>query len=110
VKRKRSYARQTREVLSILGKLIRIGRLERGMKAQEFADRVGISRTTLHNMEKGAPGAEIGVVFEAALLAGVRLFDADASTLRRESARLEEKLTLLPKSVRPSGTAVDDDF
>lgn len=110
MKRKRSYARRTRQALSILGKLIRIGRMEHGMTAQELADRAGISRTTLHNIERGAPGAEIGTVFEAASLAGVRLFEYDDTALRIENARLDEKLTLLPKSVRPSRTEVDDDF
>lgn len=110
MKRKRTYARQTRQALSILGKLIRIGRMERGMTAQELADRAGISRTTLHNIERGAPGAEIGAVFEAASLAGVRLFEDSDTALRAENARLEEKLTLLPKRVRASGTPVDDDF
>ena len=110
MKRKRTYGRQTRQALSILGKLIRIGRTERGITAQELADRAGISRTTLHNIEKGAPGVEIGTVFEAASLAGVRLFDDDEAALRIENARLDEKLTLLPKSVRASRTEVDDDF
>lgn len=110
MKRKRTYARQTREALSVLGKLIRIGRMERGMTAQELADRVGISRTTLYNIEKGAPGPEIGTVFEAAALVGVRLFDQDDAALRTENARLAEKLTLLPKSVRSSRAEVDDDF
>ena len=110
MKRKKSYARQTRQALSILAKLIRIGRMERGMTAQELADRAGISRTTLHNIEKGAPGPEIGTVFEVASLAGVRLFELEEAVLRTENARLDEKLTLLPKSVRPSRMTVDDDF
>lgn len=110
MKRKRIYSRVTRQALSILGKLIRIGRMERGMTAQELADRAGISRTTLYNIEKGAPGPEIGAVFEAASLAGVRLFEYDDAALRIENARLDEKLTLLPKSVRPSCAEVDDDF
>lgn len=110
MKRKRSYARQTREALSVLGKLIRIGRTERGMTAQELADRVGISRTTLYSIEKGAPGPEIGTVFEAAALVGVRLLVQDDAELRIENARLSEKLALLPKSVRHSRTEVEDDF
>ncbi len=110
MKRKRTYARRTRQALSIMGKLIRIGRMERGMTAQELADRAGISRTTLHNIEKGAPGVEIGTVFEAASLAGVPLFENDETALSAENARLAEKLTLLPKSVRTSRTEVDDDF
>lgn len=110
MKRKRSYSKVTRQALSILGKLIRVGRSERGMTAQDLADRAGISRTTLYNIEKGAPGPEIGTVFEVAALVGVRLFEFDDRTLAMHNARLDEKLTLLPKSVRPSRKEVDDDF
>ena len=108
--RNRSYSRITREALTMLGKLIRIGRAERGLTAQELADRAGISRTTLSNIEKGAPGPEIGIVFEVASLVGVHLFDYDPRTLQIHNARLDGKLTLLPKSVRHTLTAVDDDF
>lgn len=80
------------------------------MTAQGLADRANISRTTLYNIEKGAPGPEIGTVFEAAALVGVRLFDVDDSTLAMHNARLDEKLTLLPKSVRTSKQEVEDDF
>ena len=110
MKRKRSYSRVTRQALSLLGKLIRIGRTERGMTAQDLADRAGISRTTLYNIEKGEPGPEIGIVFELAALVGVHLFEYDERTLAMHNARLDEKLTLLPKSVRPSSQEVDDDF
>ncbi|WP_417810054.1 helix-turn-helix transcriptional regulator [Thioclava sp.] len=110
MKRKRSYSRITKQALSIFGKLIRVGRTERGMTAQELADRAGISRTTLYNIEKGAPGPEIGTVFEVAALVGIRLFDFDDRTLAMHSARLDAKLTLLPKSVRASKQEVDDDF
>ncbi|MFC2966851.1 helix-turn-helix transcriptional regulator [Acidimangrovimonas pyrenivorans] len=110
MKRKRSYSKVTRQALSILGKLIRVGRSERGMTAQDLADRAGISRTTLYNIEKGAPGPEIGTVFEVAALVGVRLFEFDDRTLAMHNARLDEKLTLLPKSVRSSRQEVDDDF
>ncbi|MGZ2377223.1 DNA-binding XRE family transcriptional regulator [Sinorhizobium medicae] len=108
--RTRSYSRVTRQALTMLGKLIRIGRAERGLTAQELADRAGISRTTLSSIEKGAPGPEIGIVFEVASLVGVRLFDYDERTLRMQNARLDEKLTLLPKSVRHAVKEVDDDF
>ena len=110
MKRKRSYSRITKQALSIFGKLIRVGRTERGMTAQELADRAGISRTALYNIEQGAPGPEIGTVFEVAALVGVRLFYFDDRTLAMHSARLDEKLTLLPKSVRTSKQEVDDDF
>lgn len=110
MKRTRSYSRLTRQALSILGKLIRIGRMERGITAQELADRAGISRTTLYKIEKGVPGAEIGAVFEVAILVGVHLFEYDERALMIQNARLDEKLTLLPQGVRPSMKEVDDDF
>ncbi|WP_404406613.1 helix-turn-helix transcriptional regulator [Pelagibacterium halotolerans] len=94
----------------MLGKLIRVGRTERGMTAQELADRAGISRTTLYNIEKGAPGPEIGIVFEVATLVGVHLFEPDSRLLAMHDARLQEKLTLIPQSVRPAKQEVDDDF
>ncbi|SIQ89068.1 DNA-binding transcriptional regulator, XRE-family HTH domain [Rhizobium sp. RU33A] len=109
--RNRSYSRVTREALLVLGKLIRVNRTERGLTAQELADRAGISRTTLFNIEKGSPGPEIGIVFEVASIVGIRLFDHDErNTLKARMTYLDEKLTLLPKSVRHSVKDVDDDF
>ena len=87
--RQRSYSRVTRQALSMLGKLIRVSRAERGLTAQELADRAGISRTTLSSIEKGAPGPEIGIVFEVASIVGVRLFDHDERTLQIQNARLQ---------------------
>ncbi|MBU0832325.1 MAG: helix-turn-helix domain-containing protein [Alphaproteobacteria bacterium] len=109
--RNRSYSRVTREALLVLGKLIRVNRTERGLTAQELADRAGISRTTLFNIEKGSPGPEIGIVFEVASIVGIRLFDYDErNTLKERMTHLDEKLTLLPKSVRHNVKDVDDDF
>jgi len=110
MKRKRSYSRVTQQALSLLGKLIRVGRIERGMTAQDLADRAGISRTTLYSIEKGASAPEVGIVIEVAAIVGVRLFQYDDRTLAMHHARLDEKLTLLPRSVRTSGKEVDDDF
>lgn len=110
VPRQRSYSRVTHQALAMLGKLIRVGRAERGLTAQELADRAGISRTTLSSIEKGAPGPEIGIVFEVASLVGVRLFDYDERVLQLHNARLDDKLTLLPKSVRRKVKDIDDDF
>lgn len=110
MRRTRSYSRVTKQALSILGKLIKVGRLERGLTAAELAERAGITRKTLRRIEYGEPGPEIGTVFEVASLIGVRLFQYDELTLQMHNARLDEKLTLLPKSVRPSGKEVDDDF
>lgn len=110
MKRTRSYSRVTKQALSILGKLIKVGRTERGLTAAELAERAGITRKTLRKIEYGEPGPEVGIVFEVAALVGVRLFEYDQRTLQMHDARLAEKLTLLPKSIRPSKQEVDDDF
>lgn len=106
----RSYSRVTKQALSILGKLIKVGRLERGITAAELSERAGITRKTLRKIEYGEPGPEIGIVFEVATLMGIRLFEFDDRTLQMHNARLDEKLTLLPKSVRHSKQEIDDDF
>jgi hypothetical protein len=49
-------------------------------------------------------------VFEVAALVGVRLFDQEASTLVSHIARTDDKLAVLPRSVRKPREAVDDDF
>ena len=95
MKRKRSYSRVTRQALSLLGKLIRIGRTERGMTAQDLADRAGISRTTLYNIEKGEPGPEVGIVFEVAALVGVRLFEYDERTLAEQAGLRQGTISIV---------------
>ena len=68
------------------------------------------SRGLLQRIEKGDLKCEIGAVFEVATLVGVKLFDVDAATLTRHIYQSEDKLALLPKSVRKKTRAVDDDF
>ena len=67
-------------------------------------------RSWLQRIEKGNPKCEIGAVFEAAAVIGVRLFDADEPTLARHLRQSNEKLALLPKSVRRKSGKVKDDF
>ena len=110
MKRARSYSGVTKEALEVLGKLVRARRLERAMTAEELSERVGITRKTLRNIENGEAGTEIGTVFEVAALVGVRLFGMDDRELSMHKARLDEKLALLPKMVRPSHQDVKDDF
>jgi hypothetical protein len=50
------------------------------------------------------------VVFEVATIVGVQLFDTDESTLRKHLRQTEDKLALLPKSVRKKTRVVHDEF
>jgi DNA-binding XRE family transcriptional regulator len=106
----RTYSRYSREASTLLGGLIRVARIERKLTAQIVADRAGISRGLLQRIEKGDLKCEIGAVFEVAVIVGVKLFDADSSMIKKQLRRTEEKLMLLPKSVRKKTRVVRDDF
>ncbi|MGO1080252.1 helix-turn-helix transcriptional regulator [Inquilinus sp. CA228] len=106
----RTYSRLTREALGALGKQVRLARKQRGLSEADLADRIGIARSTLQLIEKGDPRVEIGLVFEAAVVTGVSLFEPEAATLAPQIARLDDKLALLPQSVRRPRREVKDDF
>ena len=100
---------QTHEALRILAASIRANRLRRGWTEAELAERVGVSRPTIVNLEAAKPGVAIGTVLEAATLVGVPLFTDDAERRAAYGALKSTELALLPKSARPR-RAVDDDF
>ncbi len=106
----RTYSRYSRDAMALLGGLIRAARKERRLAAQEVAERAGISRGLLQRIEKGDLKCEIGAVFEVAAIVGVKLFDADETTLPRHLSQTRDKLALLPKSVRKKSRPVHDDF
>ncbi|WP_026182506.1 helix-turn-helix transcriptional regulator [Leeia oryzae] len=101
----------TQEALTLLGMLIQIARKERKMTAADLAERTGISRNTLLRVERGDPTVSIGVVFEAAMLVGIPLFDTGPGRFAGPLALAEAKLAVLPKSIRQSKARdIDDDF
>jgi transcriptional regulator with XRE-family HTH domain len=106
----RTYSRYGREAVTILGQLIRIRRIERKLSVAQLAERVGVSRDLMQRIEKGDPRCGIGIVFEAAVVVGVPLFGQDRGQLTMRVDEQEEKLRLLPKSVRITKSAVKDDF
>jgi transcriptional regulator with XRE-family HTH domain len=105
-----SLSPMTREVLATLGISIRAGRLRRGWTATQLAERAGVSRQTLVKIEQGDPSVSIGSVFEAALLAGVPLFDDNEITRRLHSTLKQTELALLPSAARRARRTVNDDF
>ena len=68
------------------------------------------SRGLLQRIEKGDPKCELGATFEVATIVGVKLFDAEVTTLTKHIRQTEDKLALLPKSVRKKVKVADDDF
>jgi hypothetical protein len=80
------------------------------MTTLEISERAGISRGLLQRIEKGDLKCEIGAAFEVAAIVGLKLFDADETSLARHLRQTEDKLALLPKSARKKSRIVDDDF
>ena len=106
----RSHSRYAREAAELLGLMIRTARIERNMTVTDVAERAGISRGLVHRIEKGEMGSSIGAAFEVAAIIGLRLFEAEPTTLTRHLSMERGKLTLLPQSVRTGTTKVKDDF
>jgi transcriptional regulator with XRE-family HTH domain len=106
----RAYSRQNHEALEVLAQMIRAGRTDRRMTAQEMANRAGISRPLLRRIESADPKCAIGSVFEVAVIAGVPLLGAEPDRLETQRSALKEKLSLLPQRVRKSKRVIRDDF
>lgn len=106
----RTYSRLTEEALLLLGKQIKLARKRRRMSEHDLAARVGIARSTLQLIEKGSPSVAIGLALEAATLAGVDLFVPETTTLVPEIEQTDDKLALMPRSIRKPRYEVDDDF
>jgi len=112
----RAYSRYSLEAITLLGLMIRAGRIERKITGEEMASRMGASRALVQRIEKGDPGCSIGAVFEAAAIAGVPLFETDPifetdkNRLAAHRTAAGERLRLLPKAARTSRRVIKDDF
>lgn len=106
----RAYSRQNLEALEVLAQMIRVGRIDRKMSAQEMADRAGISRPLLRRIESADPNCSIGSVFEVAVIAGVPLLGGEPDRIETQRSALSEKLNLLPQRARKPRRVIHDDF
>ena len=52
---------KTAEILEQMGEQIKLARLRRRLSTELVAERAGISRATLWNVEKGSPSVAIGI-------------------------------------------------
>ena len=106
----RIYSRQNLEALELLGQMIRVGRIDHKMTAQEMANRAGISRPLLRRIEGADPSCAVGSVFEVAVIAGVPLWGGEPDRLESQRTALSEKLSLLPQRARKPRRIIHDDF
>lgn len=106
----RTYSRYSIEATRLLGLLIRVARIERGMTIEELAERANVSRGLVYRAEEGDMGCSIGAVFELAALTGVPLFLPDTEAVQMHIAHAEKTLSLMPRAVYHSRKEIDDDF
>lgn len=109
-KKKRIYSKNAQEAVLLLGKHIKLYRKQRKWSEQNLADRVGISRATLQKIESGEMSPSIGLVFEAAALVGVNLFEQDNISLSTRLQHTGDKIALLPQRIKVQTKKADDDF
>lgn len=104
------YSRYSADAVQLMSSLIKVARKERKLTTQDIANRAGISRGLVQRIEKGEMKCSIGAVFEVAAILGIKLFDADETSLSTHIRQNEDKLALMPKSIRKKTKVVNDDF
>jgi len=92
-------------MLTDVGENLRLARLRRRLSAQQVADRAGISRSTLQNLEKGSPSVSMGNLLQVLVVLGLekdfsKLAAADPLGRKLEDARLTEGRQRAPKRKR----------
>ena len=75
----------------------------------DLAERVGVSRRTISNLENGDLSVALGSAFEAAALVGVPLYTEDREKMGQLIEETGLRLAVLPSRVRRPA-ALDDDF
>lgn len=93
-------------MLGVLGEDLRLARLRRRLSAQQVADRAGISRSTLQNLEKGSPSVSVGNVLQVLVVLGLEKSFAELAADDRlgrklEDARLTETRQRAPRRSKP---------
>ena len=59
------------KVLIVLGEQIQLARLRRKFSAEQVAERAGISRKTVYNIEQGIPSVAIGSYLQVLFVLGL---------------------------------------
>lgn len=73
---------QTQDILRQMGNQIKLARLRRKLSSQLVAERAGISRGTLWNVERGNPSVAIGIY--ASVLHALNNMDSDLLLIAKD--------------------------
>ncbi len=89
---------QTQEILEQLGEQIKMARLRRRLTAELVAERAGVSRVTVWNIEKGNASVAIGIY--AAVLHALNRLDQDLLLVAKDDLlgrKLQDLELITPK-------------
>ncbi len=100
----------SKTALTTLGIMIKTARLERSLSQSDLGERLGVSRQTVMQLEKGHPSVGIGIAFEAAYILGIPLLTTDPSNLVHWQLLLKNFIALLPTRSGRKKIEIDDDF
>lgn len=91
----------TEDILKTMGEQIKLARLRRNLPVQLVAERAGISRASLWNVEKGSPSVAIGIY--AAVLHALNNMDQDLLFIAKDDAlgRKMQDLNLIVRKRAP---------
>lgn len=59
------------KILKVLGEYIQLARLRRRLSTEQIAERTGISRKTVYNIEQGSPTVAIGSYLQVLFVLGL---------------------------------------
>ena len=90
--------------LQALGELVRSHRLRQKVSATVAAEAAGLSRVTLHRIERGEPSVTMGAYLSAIAAVGLQLSLSDPQTQQSPQAAAGTRASGLPARIRP------DDF
>jgi transcriptional regulator with XRE-family HTH domain len=94
--------------MEALGQRLKLARLRRNLPSILFAERMGISRDTLHRLEKGDPTIALGTYMRALRVLGL---DGDIDAVARDDElgrKLQDiNLPARPRRSRPSKVSTD---
>ncbi|WP_089416949.1 helix-turn-helix domain-containing protein [Vitreoscilla filiformis] len=93
--------------MAALGHRLRLARLRRKISAMQMAERMAISRDTLHRLEKGEPTIALGTYLRALRVLGL---DRDLDLLAQDDVlgRKLQDLELEPSLRHPTGSQHGD--
>ena len=94
---------ETQRILETMGEQIKLARLRRQLSVELVAERAGISRATLWNVEKGSPSVAIGIY--AAVLHALNNMDKDLLLVAKddEFGKKMQDMNMQVKKRAPKG-------